>query len=278
MSSGLPDIGHVTTTQIAGLEIRFSRAGRSDGIPILLTSPWPESIYAFRGILPAIKELGPLILVDLPGFGRSAGRPDVISPEAMGDFVIELAVHLGVGRMHAVGPDVGTPALLFAAARKPALFESVVGGGAVSSPELAGAGLKEVIESPAGAFANAEGGDIGAGFVTQSAAVKTPPAVLEDYRLSSAGRRFEEAAQFVRAYPRDLPRLKALLPSIKTPVFVLAGRNDPIVPPPNGQLLADLLPRCRQTLLDGGHLIWEDAADAYSAQLVQWVHEGYRSV
>jgi pimeloyl-ACP methyl ester carboxylesterase len=70
-----------------------------------------------RGILPAIKELGPSILVDLPGFGRSAGRPDVIAPEAMGDFVIELAVHLGVGRMHGVGPDVGTQAVFVLAGR-----------------------------------------------------------------------------------------------------------------------------------------------------------------
>jgi len=200
-----------------------------------------------------------------------------MSPEAMGDFVITLAAHLGVGRLHAVGPDVGTSALLFAAARKPTLFESVVVGDGATSPELAGAGLKELIESAAGAFASAEGGDIGAGFVTQSAAMKTPAAVLEDYRLSSAGRRFEEAAQYVRAYPRDLPRLKALLPSIETPVLVLAGRNDPIVPPPNGQLLADLLPHCRHTLLDGGHLIWEDAAEAYSAHLAQWVQKEYRS-
>jgi pimeloyl-ACP methyl ester carboxylesterase len=278
MSSSLPDIGQVSTTQIGGLEIRLARSGRSVGIPILLTSPWPESIYAFRGILPAIKELGPLLLVDLPGFGRSESRPDVMSPEAMGDFVIKLAEHLGVSRLHAVGPDVGTAALLFAAARKPALFESVVVGAGGTSLELAGAGLKELIESPAGAFAKAEGGDIGAGFVTQSAAIKTPDAVLEDYRLSSAGRRFEEAAQYVRAYPRDLPRLKALLRSIETPVFVLAGRNDPIVPPPNGQLLVDSLPNCRQTLLDGGHLIWEDAAEAYAADLAQWVQKGYRSV
>jgi hypothetical protein len=34
----------------------------------------------------------------------------------------------------------------------------------------------------------------------------------------------------------------------------------------------------RQTLLDGGHLIWEDAAEAYAAQLVEWVEQGYRSV
>ena len=278
MSSSLPDVGQVSTTQIGGLEIRLARAGRSDGIPILLTSPWPESIYCFRGILPAIKELGPVILVDLPGFGRSESRPDVMSPQAMGDFVIKLAEHLGATRLHAVGPDVGTAALLFAAARKPDLFESVVVGAGGTSAELAGPGLKELIESPAGAFANAEGGDIGAGFVTQSAAIKTPAPVLEDYRLSSAGRRFEQAAQYVRAYPRDLPRLKALLPSIETPVLVLAGRNDPIVPPPNGQLLVDSLPHCRQTLLDGGHLIWEDAAEAYAADLAEWVQKGCRSV
>jgi pimeloyl-ACP methyl ester carboxylesterase len=50
--------------------------------------------------------------VDLPGFGPR--RPDVA--EAMGDFVIKLAQHYGIDRMHAVGPDVGTLALLFAAA------------------------------------------------------------------------------------------------------------------------------------------------------------------
>jgi pimeloyl-ACP methyl ester carboxylesterase len=66
MSAGLPDIGHVATSPVDGLEIRLARGGRSNGVPLLLTSPWPESIYAFRGILPAIEALGPLIAVDLP--------------------------------------------------------------------------------------------------------------------------------------------------------------------------------------------------------------------
>src|SRR6476620_3838235 len=58
---GLPDIGHVYTAQVHGLEIRFTRGGQSDGVPILLTSPWPESIYAYRAIWPKIEGLGPLI-------------------------------------------------------------------------------------------------------------------------------------------------------------------------------------------------------------------------
>jgi len=57
MSDDLPDIGSVNTTQIDGLQIRFTRAGRTDGIPVLLTSPWPESIYAFRDVLFEIGKL-----------------------------------------------------------------------------------------------------------------------------------------------------------------------------------------------------------------------------
>jgi hypothetical protein len=69
MSTSLPDIGHVTTAQVDGLEIRLARGGRSDGVPVLLTSPWPESIYAFRGILPAIEALGSRTVT-----GRFEGR------------------------------------------------------------------------------------------------------------------------------------------------------------------------------------------------------------
>jgi pimeloyl-ACP methyl ester carboxylesterase len=278
VSTRLPEIGHVTALQVDDLEIRLARGGQSDGVPILLTSPWPESIYAYRAIWPEIEAFGPLIAVDQPGFGRSEGRADLMSPEAMGNFVIKLAEHFGIDRMHAVGPDVGTSALLFATVRKPGLFESLVVGSGVTSIELAASSLKDIIAAPAGAFDNVEGGEVAVQFVTQSAAIATPDAVLEDYRLSSAGLRFAQAAEYVRSYPRDLPRLKALLPDIATPVLVLAGKDDPIVPPSNGKLLADHLPHCRFKLLEGGHLIWEDAAGLYAANLVEWFHGGYRAV
>ena len=35
---------------------------------------------------------------------------------------------------------------------------------------------------------------------------------------------------------------------------------------------------CRHELLEGGHLIWEDAAPAYAARLGEWLRGGYRSV
>lgn len=82
MSDDLPKLGQVSTTRFDNLQVRSVRAGATTGIPVLLTNPWPESIYAFRGVLPTIEGRHPVIAVDLPGFGRSEGRPDVMSPSA----------------------------------------------------------------------------------------------------------------------------------------------------------------------------------------------------
>jgi pimeloyl-ACP methyl ester carboxylesterase len=278
VSGDLPKLGQVSTTRVDNLEVRVVRAGPTTGIPVLLTNPWPESIYAFRGVLPAIERSHPVIAVDLPGFGRSEGRPDAMSPEAMGRFIAKLAEHFGMNRLHAVGPDVGTSALLFAAAQKPTLFESLTVGSGAASPELTAGALKDIIATPPGAFLQADGGGIATSFVTDSAARPPPAAVLEDYRLGAAGSRFEAQASYVRAYAKDLPRLKELLPNIQTPVLILAGKSDPIVPPANGQFLKDRLPRSQFTLLEGGHLVWEDAAQEYADHVVTWLGGTYRSV
>ena len=278
MYEALPEIGQLAISQVDGLKIRVARSGADAGVPILLTSPWPESIYAFRDILPALRGAGPLIAVDLPGFGISEGRPDLMSPKAMSGFIIKLAEHFELTRVHAVGPDIGALALLFAAAESPMLFESLIVGSGATSVELAAGGLVDLIASPRGAFSQAEGGDLGTGFVKGAAAHLPPLAVMEDYRRSSAGIRFEEATNFVRAYNRELPSLKTTLPAIDTPVLVLAGRNDAAVPPSNAQLLKDLLPHNKYVLLEGGHLIWEDAADAYASEISDWVNGGYRAV
>jgi hypothetical protein len=48
-----------------------------------------------------------------------------------------------------------------------------------------------------------------------------------------------------------------------------------MVPPANGQFLAERLPRCRQVLLEAEYRIWEEAAEAYAEQLANWLGGGY---
>jgi pimeloyl-ACP methyl ester carboxylesterase len=272
-----PDIGTLATTEIDGLSVRYARSGASKGVPIFLTAPWPESIYAFHRVLPWLTNEHPLVAVDLPGFGRSQSRLEVMAPETMGDFVLSLLKHFGVGRTHVVAPDIGTPAVLFAASKQPDLFESLVLGGAAVRVDLAAGSLKDLIHSPAGAFANIDGADRVKNYLTQAAQL-TPAVIIEDFRAASAGRRFEEATQYVRGYIPDLPKLEARLPGIETPALIIAGRNDPIVPPANGQLLADRLPHNRYVLLDAQHRVWEEASSDYTEALMAWFGGGYRGL
>jgi pimeloyl-ACP methyl ester carboxylesterase len=272
----LPEFGNVTTETIDGLRIRLARSGPPDRPAILFTSPWPESIYGFHRILPHFKDTHFVIAMDLPGFGRSESRPDVMSPRAMGAFLVKAVEHLKLDRPHGVGPDVGAPAFLFAAADNPGLFESLSVGGAATRVDLAGERLKALINSPEGAFAAINGANAVSECLTQAAHI-TPSAIVEDFRAASAGQRFESAVQYVRAYKEDLPLIETRLSQIQTPVLVIAGKNDPIVPPPNNHLLAEHLPQNRLSLLEAGHRVWEEAAEDYSGQIASWIHGDYRA-
>lgn len=272
----LPDIGPVSTTTIDGLAIRYAQAGVSKGIPILLTSPWPESIYSFYHLAPRLAAEHQLLMVDLPGFGLSESRPDVMAPEAMGDFIIKLLKQFGISRTHAVAPDIGTPAILFTASKQPALFESLVVGGGAMRPDLAAGSLKDLIFSPTG-FLVKMGAD-GVKPYLEHAAQLTPPAIIEDFRAASAGARLDEATQYVRGYIQDSPKLEPLLARIRTPTLIIAGKNDEIVPPENGQFLADRLPNNRYVLLAAEHRVWEEAAKDYVEAITSWFDGDYNKL
>src|SRR4051794_17118818 len=145
-----------------GLLIRYAETGAPADGTILLLNPWPESLFAWDTIWLRLAETARLIAIDLPGFGRSERRAELLSPRAMGMFLLRLVDEWGLGRPHLVGPDVGTGAVLFALSEDPDRFPSaVVGSGAASFPlEVTGA-LKDIIDAPdVSAFAAVDGRDI----------------------------------------------------------------------------------------------------------------------
>src|SRR5258708_8762968 len=109
--NSLPNIGKIATEKIDGLSVRYAKTGIAKGIPIVLTAPWPESIYSFSHLAPVLSAKFSLLLVDLPGFGHSESRPNVMAPEAMGDFFIKFLDYFGINRTHVIAPDVGTLAI-----------------------------------------------------------------------------------------------------------------------------------------------------------------------
>jgi pimeloyl-ACP methyl ester carboxylesterase len=263
-----------------GVRVRFADTRADADRTVLLLSPWPESLWAFRRIWGRVAGVGRVVAIDLPGFGHSDGRPELIAPDASGAFLARLIQEWGLGAPHVVGPDVGTAAALFCAARAPERVTSLtVGGGAVRFPIEARGALKELIQAPSLDLVGGLDARANIGSAVQAAAASDrEPEVHEDYVSAYDLGRFAESARFARHYPELNPVLGELLATITTPTQIVAGRDDELVPWSNNQYLDDLLPYSELHPLEAGHFVWEQAAQDYGRLVVDWVSGGYRRV
>ena len=101
--------------EVDGLAIRYAETEGVEDETVLLLNPWPESLFAWNTIWSRLAKTARLVAIDLPGFGQSERRAELLSPQAMGEFLLLLIDEWDLGHPHVVGPDVGTGAVLFAA-------------------------------------------------------------------------------------------------------------------------------------------------------------------
>src|SRR6266403_765100 len=279
MATPAASLAKTETRTIDGLSIRYAeRAPRE--VSAILLSPWPESLYTFEQMWPRLAEHAHLVAIDLPGFGHSERRDELLTSSAMGEFVAHLVDAFGLKRPHAVGPDIGTSALLITAAKHPGLLRSiVVGNGTAAVPIQIGSVLKDVVEAPSiEAFRNVDprkGVESVLAFVER---YKLPDHVREDFLSSYEGDRFVESLRFVRSYPTELPLLAKLLPDVETPVQIITGDHDTGVLPVNGDYLHERLPHSKSDKVDANHFAWADAADHYATLIIDWWNGGYQRV
>ena len=263
---------------IDGVSIRFVESGPENADALLL-SPWPESLFAYEPVWPRLAETAHLVAIDLPGFGRSERKDSLMTPRAMGEFIVRVADAFGLEHPHLVAPDVGTSAALFAAAAQPGRFLSlVVGTGGAAVPIQLGDPLREWVFAPdLEPYRKIGGRHIVERVMQTLERYVISNAAREDYFASYDGDRFAESIRYVQSYPNELEALRDVLPKIETPVQVISGLRDRVVPPVNAEYLHERLPRSELHLLDSGHFIWEDAADDYAALVKAWWTEGFRA-
>jgi pimeloyl-ACP methyl ester carboxylesterase len=192
----------------------------------------------------------------------------------MGEFLALLVTEAGLERPHLVAPDVGTSAALFAAAAHPESFASVTAGtGGAAVPLQLGEPLRSwvldpdldvyrridprvIVETALGTIAGGVADDVRA-----------------DYLACYEGDRFVESMRYARSYPDGLPQLAELLPAITTPVTIINGRYDRVVPVANAQFLDERLPNSRVRLIDAGHFVWEEKPAEYASIILSAIAE-----
>jgi pimeloyl-ACP methyl ester carboxylesterase len=260
---------------IDGLSIRFAEGGNA-GHDAILLSPWPESVFAFEQVWARLAENAHLIAVDPPGFGGSERRDELMNPRAMGDFIVRIVDAFGLDRPHVVAPDIGTSSTLFAASAHPGRFRSlVIGSGGAAVPITVTGVLKDWVESTDLEPYRRLGGRKIVEIALSTIDGYTPSdEIREDYMACYDGDRFADTIPYAQAYREQLSLLGDLLPGIQTPVRIVQGSDDQVVPPVNAEYLNDRLPHSRVDFIAGaGHFCWEEKPDVYASLVTQWWDE-----
>ena len=254
---------------IDGVRIRYADSDGPDKPTVVLTSPWPESVYAFAPMWASLSGHARLFAVDLPGFGASERREDLLSPRAMGEFLAQLIAEADLGVPHIVAPDVGTAAALFAAAAHPERIASaVVGTGGAAVPIQLGEPLASWVLDPDLDKYRKIDPHVIVNTAMDTIAGGIPDDIRADYLACYDGDRFAESMRYVRRYPEELPVLAGLLPQITVPVTIINGRHDRVVPVANAEFLDQRLPASRLVLIDAGHFVWEEEPATYAAAIL----------
>jgi len=169
---------------------------------------------------------------------------------------------------------VGTSAALFAAAAHPERIASViVGTGGAAVPLQLGEPLASwVLDPDLDKYRQMDPRAI-VGAAVDTIAGGVPDDIRADYLDCYDGDRFAESMRYVRTYPEELPLLAELLRKISTPVALINGSHDGVVPLANEEFLDARLPTSRLVVLDAGHFVWEEAPAEYASAVLEAIAE-----
>ena len=119
-----------TEIEVGGRRVRVLRAAsraRSGGEPQLLVHGLGGSAVTWVEVMRGLSEYGPVVAVDLPGFGRTkAEESDDLTVRAYVEFVLEVADVLGWERFTLHGNSMGGLIATFLAARRPERVQRLV--------------------------------------------------------------------------------------------------------------------------------------------------------
>lgn len=280
----LPGISH-HTLDVGGVPLHYVVAG-TGGSPILLVHGWPETWWAFRGLIPLLAETHRVFALDLRGFGDSghdAGND--YSEAAFAEDLHVLVDHLGVGPVHLLAQDIsGGLAFTFAAAH-PDQVRSFIG----IETALAGFGLEMLADVNNGGswhlgFLGTPGipqlllggheRDLitwALGVMGANPATTTPADVDEFVRTYSGPDAWNGTAGLYRALFTDGGRTRALAESapLRMPVLAIDGPNHPVTA--NGLRQVSATEPATLRIEGVGHLVAQDAPEALAHAVLDFV-------
>lgn len=263
------------------LSIHHRFAERPGAPKLLLTGAWPQSIHCWEPAWAPLCERFSVLALDLPGFGRSEGRADLMCPSEQARFVGRALRHFGHEGAWAVMPDVGVPIGLYLLEREPTLLVGATfANGPCTYPLLGSVGLRALVHSSIvrQAVAFSPRTFVETALRNGYCVFQPTRALTETYADCYRGGRLDATLAYLASYPRELPTIHDALTTIAAPVTMVWGERDPFLSVENARLLGARVPRCTVELLpNAGHFSHEDAHERLVEILLRDVHGTLRA-
>lgn len=245
---------------INGIELAYDRHG--SGTPLVLLHGYPLDHQIWESLTPLLKDTFDIILPDLRGFGSST---TVNTTYTMNDFASDIAGlldHLGIQKTAIAGHSMGGYAAL-AFAR---LYPDRVGGlGLVSSQALA-----DPPDRREGRYKSAaEVAEKGINDVVESMTPKfTPDKTLQAHVHEIMARQHSNALMGALKAMAERADSSALLSAFKSPVVIVHGDTDTLIPIERAREAQALIPHAHFVELKGvGHVPMMEASQATAEAL-----------
>jgi 3-oxoadipate enol-lactonase len=232
-----------------GCLLNVSVEGRDSGPTLMMSNSLGCTMAMWEPQMPALTKLFRVIRYDRRGHGKS-GMNGPTSMERYGEDVLAILDDLNIDKVHWCGLSMGGMVGQWLGANAPERFNKIILANTscyYPDPTNWHNRIKAVREGGLKAVADAVIG----GWLTADFREREPEttAKMKAMLIASPVEGYLAACEALSTLDQ-----RALLPKIKSPTLVIAGRQDNATPVAAGELIRSNIPGASMTLLDAAHI------------------------
>jgi 3-oxoadipate enol-lactonase len=247
-----------------GCPINVRVEGRQSGPTLMLSNSLGCTLQMWEPQMKALTQLFRVIRYDRRGHGKSGVSPGPYSMERFGRDVLAILDDLNIEKVHWCGLSMGGMVGQWLGANAPDRLDKMVLANTAcyyADPTNWLNRIKAVNEGGIAAIADT----VIATWLSADFREREPQASMEMKAMLLAS-----PVQGYLACCEALSRLdqRELLPRIKSPTLVIAGRYDQATPIAAGELIRSRIPRASMTILDAAHISNVEQPHAFTEAVV----------
>jgi 3-oxoadipate enol-lactonase len=247
-----------------GCPINVRVEGRQSGPTLMLSNSLGCTLQMWEPQMKALTQLFRVVRYDRRGHGKSGVPPGPYSMERFGRDVLAILDDLNIEKVHWCGLSMGGMVGQWLGANAPERLDKIVLANTAcyyADPTNWLNRIKAVNEGGIAAIADT----VIATWLSADFRERAP-AVTADMKAMLLA----SPVQGYLACCEALSRLdqRELLPNIKSPTLVIAGRHDQATPIAAGELIRSKIPRASMTILDAAHISNVEQPHAFTEAVV----------